>query len=672
MLPNKKRIKSPFLIVSTFITFVALIYLHNLTRDIYGGDVGDLVTSAYVLGVPHPPGYPLFTMLGFAFSHLPLSLPVVAKVGLISVFSSICTLIIFSLFCLRITKSILITIISSSILAFSYLFWLYSEIPEVFALNNLIVVALYYSAFRFYEEKKWKFLYLASFFASLSLTNHHTAILIFPGILILIVAHFKSILRHKKSLAISLALFLAGLLPYTYVPVSASQNPIINWGDASTVPNFIRLVTRADYGTFDAGIFKKANTFEQVVIFKNYTTSVVTSLTFPAVFVAFLGFINLFRKSRLFFFSLAISFLLTGPVFNFYAGFPLFNTFIIGTSERFYILSQIILALFLPYGFLSVFDLLKAFFSKKLYAQIIMLAFLIIPVLLLKYNFPKTDLSHTHLGDNFGRDYLDFLPSDAILFLTGDTTVFNTWYVHYVLGVRDDVEIVQMGGVANDEFMKKARREYMEKNKKEKDFAKILFGSMLDLNKTRPVFLSSPLTPPFSNVKLVPWGLVLKPTFDNNMPEKQTYLKSVKLMWNDIDPPKREKLTIPERNAALSDIPTYYANALVRTGNFVYEEYKDGKEALFFYEKARVVDPNFSKAYAGAAVVQYDTLGRCTDAETNLKIATRLNPVEKNYYLLLYLVYKNCYKDEPRLNKFKSEFRNTFKRDIEDEILKNL
>ena len=55
---NTKKITIRHGILFLFFSSIALIYLHNLTRDIYSGDIGDLVTAASVFGVPHPPGYP--------------------------------------------------------------------------------------------------------------------------------------------------------------------------------------------------------------------------------------------------------------------------------------------------------------------------------------------------------------------------------------------------------------------------------------------------------------------------------------------------------------------------------------------------------------------------------------------------------------------------------------
>jgi hypothetical protein len=39
------------------------VYVRTCSPTVTGGDNGELITAAYVLGVAHPPGYPLWTML---------------------------------------------------------------------------------------------------------------------------------------------------------------------------------------------------------------------------------------------------------------------------------------------------------------------------------------------------------------------------------------------------------------------------------------------------------------------------------------------------------------------------------------------------------------------------------------------------------------------------------
>src|SRR5437764_10918857 len=62
----------------------AILYFLTAARDIVVGDTPELITAAVTLGVAHPPGYPLFTMLGHLSSLLPFeSIPF--RVNLLSV-----------------------------------------------------------------------------------------------------------------------------------------------------------------------------------------------------------------------------------------------------------------------------------------------------------------------------------------------------------------------------------------------------------------------------------------------------------------------------------------------------------------------------------------------------------------------------------------------------------
>src|SRR5215467_4706692 len=69
---------------------VAMLYVMTAARDLVFGDTPELVTAAITLGIPHPPGYPLFTMLGHLFSLLPAgALPF--RVHLLAVFCGTAT-----------------------------------------------------------------------------------------------------------------------------------------------------------------------------------------------------------------------------------------------------------------------------------------------------------------------------------------------------------------------------------------------------------------------------------------------------------------------------------------------------------------------------------------------------------------------------------------------------
>ena len=46
-----------------------LSYAVTACRTIYPGDSPELVTAAWTFGIPHPPGYPLYTLLTGLWTH---------------------------------------------------------------------------------------------------------------------------------------------------------------------------------------------------------------------------------------------------------------------------------------------------------------------------------------------------------------------------------------------------------------------------------------------------------------------------------------------------------------------------------------------------------------------------------------------------------------------------
>lgn len=63
--------RNSLLIALMVCLFSFLVYLKTLAPTITGGDSGELITAAYTLGIPHPPGYPTWCLLGKLFSYLP-------------------------------------------------------------------------------------------------------------------------------------------------------------------------------------------------------------------------------------------------------------------------------------------------------------------------------------------------------------------------------------------------------------------------------------------------------------------------------------------------------------------------------------------------------------------------------------------------------------------------
>ena len=160
---------------------VVVLYFFTAARDIVVGDTPELITAAVTLGVPHPPGYPLFTMLGHLFSLLPFG-PVPFRVNLLAVTCDALTVAVIFFTALRLSQSRPAAAIAALTLAVIPAFWTWSLVAEVFPLNNLLASVLIYLLVTWHQEPHWPGVLIAAFFvAGLALTNHHTIVLLAPA-----------------------------------------------------------------------------------------------------------------------------------------------------------------------------------------------------------------------------------------------------------------------------------------------------------------------------------------------------------------------------------------------------------------------------------------------------------------------------------------------------------
>jgi len=119
-------------------------------------DCGEFIASSYIMGVPHPPGYPMFMIIGRFFTLLPLSSEIAVRVNMISVIGA--TAAVFAAFWLIVyvaddKKSNLEDGLSrigvaigafcgAIIMGFSYTFWASAVEAEVYALSMLIMLLI--------------------------------------------------------------------------------------------------------------------------------------------------------------------------------------------------------------------------------------------------------------------------------------------------------------------------------------------------------------------------------------------------------------------------------------------------------------------------------------------------------------------------------------------------
>jgi len=653
--------------VILFFAILAL-YIHNLSQSIYAGDTGLLVSAAVTHGVAHPPGYPLFTLLGFIFTQLggvtqksPAFL-----VGMISAITSAIAVVLYFKISVILTKKTFLSLVSVLTLSTTYLFWFFAEIPEVFALNNFFITLLLFLALSYHRNKSQTYLYSLAFCSGLSLTNHLTILLLFPALLVIIWPSLSKELKKNKSRVWKLlGLILLGLTPYLYIVISSLSHPLIDWAHITDLNSFLAFVLRERYGTFQAGYFDTPGVVNRLATLTHYMSTIISQLTIPVFALCLFAIVKgIVTKSRVTI-ALTMAFLLTGPLFMLYAGFPLENAFRIGLAERFMAASVVIIFIFLPVGLNLFTTYLGKLFNRPVYTTLFIGIFLLIPFQLFIFNYPKTNLSQVFMGDELGKNYLTPLPQHSVLLLASDTSLFNTMYLRYSLNYRTDVTVLNaidpkdtntvLGKLSNDVTVPS----------KDNEQSAALLKNIESSDKSYPIFSEVPYKGN-PNITWVPYGLVyeLRRAQETKL-TSQGFSDRSKKIWSELKVPIYNKnLTPAYHNLSLAAIYNTYAWALWHTGVYSSNTYNDFTNYASSMIRSLTVYPDFHPALASLGTFALTVAHDCTKALFDYNQALEKDPYNKFYFKLLASAQTQCHTDKGKIEELKIRYQKLFQEDL--------
>lgn len=215
-----------------------ILYAATMYRTIDFGDSGELVAAAYILGIPHTPGYPLYCLLAKGFmSLLPFGAPAF-RVNLMSGLASATALFLLFLACYRLTRSRAAAALGTAFLGLALTFWAQAVIGDVHGLQALLFAGLFYSLFSWWTTRRPGFLAGTLVFLGLAFTNHLNTVVLLPGLLFLFWrggAHRGLTWPRIGRLLLAFALPLAF---YLYLPIRSAADPFIDTGNPQTWYNF--------------------------------------------------------------------------------------------------------------------------------------------------------------------------------------------------------------------------------------------------------------------------------------------------------------------------------------------------------------------------------------------------------------------------------------------------
>ena len=244
-------------IILGWVTFAIALITYSLTLEptVSAWDCGEYISTSVKLEVGHPPGAPLFQMLGAFFAMFTSELSEIAKmVNFMSALASAFT-ILFMFWTItnlakklalktgKISEGKYIAILGSSLVGslaytFSDSFWFSAVEGEVYAMSSFLMALLFWLGLKWESEintargNKW--LILISFVVGLSFGVHILSLLVIPAIVMLyFFKTYKNINLKTTAIAtvvsvITLMFVFKFLFPFTLKFFSASELFFIN------------------------------------------------------------------------------------------------------------------------------------------------------------------------------------------------------------------------------------------------------------------------------------------------------------------------------------------------------------------------------------------------------------------------------------------------------------
>ncbi|MFH1097392.1 MAG: DUF2723 domain-containing protein [Candidatus Desantisbacteria bacterium] len=431
---------------------IFFVYLKTLYPTIGLLDSGDMVSSAYVLGIPHPPGYPLYCLLGKLWiSILPLGNIAFRMNIFSSVAASIACMMVYFIV-LKITpqsrKGIIAcfpAIVAALMLAFASTFWKQAVIAEKYTLNAAFATILIFILLKWQEVAACKqkgavsstvsggipqmLLYLFALCLGLSFTHHLQSIFLVPaGIYLIIAINMRVTPRLNYLTYLKMALlFILPLLLYLYLPIRASVNPLTNWGDPDTLEKLLNHITAKQYGYY----FTSSPVKLAQHLWIHLTGFFPPQFTWPLLLPGIAGCIFLFKTSKrtAIFLGLIVATDILHSI-----RYDILNI------DDYYIPSFAIFAIWIGVAVVHICSWTIKFHQKL--PLILTCISLSLPIIPFCSHYHQQDKSKHYFAYDSAVNTLKIFKDKAIMFCASDDIGFPSWYLLFVEKMKPETIII--------------------------------------------------------------------------------------------------------------------------------------------------------------------------------------------------------------------------------------
>jgi hypothetical protein len=432
------------------------IYLITLAPSVTFFDSGEFITAIKSLGSAHSPGYPLFIDYANPFTYLPFG-NIAFRVNIATAFSASIAcygvyLLVYHMlkdedlgnapFPAEFFKKAIAFGVALTF-AFSARLWLQSNHDKPYPLVSFLGAIIFYLLLLWRERYRSGNdcpapVYLGALLCGLAFGAHQTMVLLIPSYLVLLLAMDFRLLCRLKEMILVCIFALIGLSIHLHLPIRATQNPLLNWGDPKTLTQFIWHFLRRGYPV------EKPHRGLSLFWAQLNAFNIPHEFTWIGLALLLLGLCAFIKKRR-------------DEVFAYLTGIVFFLLVIVGylntpedtifLTEEFFTPIYLFSAVFIGLGMFSLLKTtLMAVPPEKLRTRpaqwMAFILILALPITVCALNYKENDQHKNYIAHDYAVNTMRTLPEGAILFTWGDSGAFPLWYIQGVEKLRQDLSIV--------------------------------------------------------------------------------------------------------------------------------------------------------------------------------------------------------------------------------------
>jgi len=444
--------KSSSIILLSSTSLIFLVYLFTSAPGLGLIDSGELTTVVWKLGIAHPTGYPLYTIIGHLFSVLPFAN--VARMMVI--FSSLCMAlaggillwtgaqIIQRYFRTSPVVSILFSAAGILTFAFSVTAWQTAAYAEVYPLSLLLTSILYTLGIRMLSITKTdvRLWIVFGFVFGLALGNHLSVVWTFPLGFVILWHCYGTGRAALRALLAALPAGILGASVILFLPLRSHLDPALDWGNPETLGLLWRHLTGWQYQVwmFQSGIL------ERIV---SYFGTLPSDIGWGGVVLVIIGIYGLRKRATRVLVALLLVWFL-GVLYNVNYDIP--------DIAPYFLPAHAALSLIAVAGAVTLWNLIH---PRTKIMRIALMVLLAIPVLSNAItHFSKANRSNDHFPATFAREVLHTLPPNTLILHSLWDLQSPAIYLQEVEGYRTDVALMDVNLMRRRWYVEQFSRQY--------------------------------------------------------------------------------------------------------------------------------------------------------------------------------------------------------------------